>query len=133
MASPEVWFDVEAIVNAAALPVPVAWPNLYFDPPEPPAPFVIVEIEGDASAPLEMGGGGWQEDGTIAFHVMVPSGTGWTEGAELRKTIADLFRGRPAAPVLYRGVRFEPGTADDDGNWYNFGLRVTYGFQDVTA
>lgn len=129
MSSPAVWTDARARLEAAAL-APVAWPNEAFAPPEPPGPWIAVEVYGDLSEPIEIGGGTWQESGTLLLHVMVPTGTGIAAGLALRKAAANLFRGLPPGPVLYDGARFDPGGADDDGLWHRLSVGISYRYQD---
>lgn len=133
MSSPDVWIDARARLEAADLGgATIAWPNEPFDLPEPLAPYLVAEISGDMSEPIELGSGGtWQEDGTVWVHVMVPSFTGLTDGLALRKTVANLFRGVSAGGIVYRGAQMDPGgTADDAGNWFRLSLGVQYVFQD---
>lgn len=132
MASPEVWTDARARLEAAALGgTTIAWPNEPFDLPEPLAPYLVAEISGDMSEPIELGSGGtWQEDGTVWVHVMVPVGEGITAGLALRKTIANLFRGVIAGGIVYRSAQMDPGGTDDEGNWFRLSLGVQYIFQD---
>jgi hypothetical protein len=132
MSSPEVWADARARLEAGGLSVPFAWPNEAFTNPEPPAPWLLVEISGDLSAPLELGRDGvWQEDGAILVHVMVPTGTGVTDGLALRKAVANLFRGLPPGPVTYHGATFDPGgPGDDTGVYHRLSLSIRYRYQD---
>lgn len=131
MASPEVWTEARARLEGAGLGVPIAWPNEAFAPPEPPAPFVVVEISGDVSEPLELGPGAvWQEHGTLWCHVMTPAGVGIADALVLRKQIANLFRGLPPAPVVWRGAQMDPGGMSDDGAWHRLTLGVHYTYQD---
>jgi len=134
MSSPEVWTDAQVLIRdtAATLDIPVAWPNEVFDAlPEPPAPFVAVELQGDGAEPYEMTGGVWREDGSLYLHVMVPTGSGITEGLRLRKALADGFRGLPPRAVVYSSFGFDPGSNDEEGNWHRLTLRVFYHYQDI--
>ncbi|MFT8245198.1 phage tail terminator-like protein [Roseomonas sp. BN140053] len=133
MSSPEVWADARVLITAgaAALSLPVAWPNETFSPPEPLGPFLAVEVSGDGAEPLELGGGVWVEDGAIHLHVMVPTGWGITQGLQLRKALADGFRGLPPRAVVYDRFTLDPGGMDEDGNWFRLSLRVAYRYQDI--
>ncbi|MFC0410942.1 phage tail terminator-like protein [Roseomonas elaeocarpi] len=134
MSSPEVWADAQVLIRdtAATQGLPVAWPNEVFDDlPEPPAPFVAVEIRGDGAEPYELGGGVWREDGSLYLHVMVPTGSGITAGLQLRKAFADGFRGLPPRTVIYDSFSFDPGSDDEEGNWHRLTLRVAYHYQDI--
>lgn len=135
MSSPEVWADARARLEAAApgLGLTVAWPNEGFTLPEPPAPWLLVEIQGELSRPIELGGATWQEAGALLLHVMVPVGTGTAAGLTLRKALANLFRTATGAPVglLWRDARMDPaGEPDDRGLYRPLSLAVEYQWQD---
>lgn len=135
MSSPEVYQDARTLIadGAAQIGLPVAWPNAAFDVPEPPAPFLAVEVMGDGAEPYELGGGVWVEDGTIEVAVVVPTGTGIEQGLTLRKAVAGWFRGLPAREVTYDRFIMDPGGMDEDGNWFRLPLRVSYRFQSISA
>jgi len=133
MSSPEVYADAKALIvdGAAQIGLPVAWPNEPFREPEPPAPFLAVEVMGDGAEPYELGGGVWVEDGTVGVAVVVPTGVGISEGLALRKQVTSWFRGLPPRSVLYDRFILDPGGMDEDGNWFRLGLRVAYRYQDI--
>ena len=135
MSSPEVYQDARTLIadGAAQIGLPVAWPNRKFQAPEPPAPFLAVEVMGDGAEPYELGGGVWVEDGTVEVAVVVPTGTGIEQGLALRKAVAGWFRGLPAREVTYGRFIMDPGGMDEDGNWFRLPLRVSYRFQSISA
>jgi hypothetical protein len=126
---------VQAVADALGLVL--AWPNENADEPEPDGTgalpmFVAVEIEADATAPLEVGGSMWQEQGRVTVHVLVPTGTGIAEGLAARKAFANGFRGQPPGPLLWDAFSFPPGGSDlESGNWYRLSLGIAYRFTDV--
>lgn len=139
VASPEVWAEAQAIVQAAAdaLGLLVSWPNAEIEEPEalPDGtlpPFLAVEIEADGAEPIELGGATWDEQGTLWLHLLIPTGSGITEGGQIRKALADAFRGRPGGALLWSRYRFPPGGQDENsGNWYRLSLGVEYSFTDA--
>ena len=137
MSSPEVWIDARSRIEAAALVSAerVSWPNEAFDLPDhtaSPAPlWLALETSGNLSAPVEIGGGVWQEDGAIWVHCFAPTGTGVLDLRQLAKSVANTFRDLPPAPVIYTGAEIgmgEPG--DENGNWYRISVRIEYRYQD---
>ncbi|MBC9176767.1 phage tail terminator-like protein [Pseudoroseomonas ludipueritiae] len=131
MSSPDVWLDARAIIadGAAQAGLTVAWPNEPFDLPEPPAPFLAVDLRADGSEPMELGPGVWLEEGMIDVAVVIPTGSGITEGVALRKQAADWFRGLPPRAVLYDRFIFDAGGDDEEGNWHRLPLKIAYRFQ----
>ena len=137
MSSPEVWLDARGRIEAAALVPPqlIHWPNEPFTEPDVaaiPVPlWLMVEISANLSAPIEIGGGVWQEDGSLWVHAFAPTGTGSLELRQLAKAVANTFRGLPPGPVVYTGAEIgmgEPG--DENGNWYRISTRIEYRYQD---
>jgi len=115
---------------AAGLGVPLSEENGRFKAPEPPAPWAHVEFVGDGSEPRELQGAFWVENGFVAVHVMVPTGTGQREAIRLREELSKAFRGLPPRVVVYDRFAFDPGGNDEDGNWYRATLRVFYRLQE---
>jgi len=138
MSSPEVWAEARSIIEAgaAALGVPVAWPNEKFPGLNPyredgtAQRWLLVETAGDLSDPFGMGGEVWEETGSVTVHVMGPTGAGIADALALRKAVANLFRFRPAGPVTWKGAILDPGGDDEDGNWHRTTVRVRYSFTD---
>lgn len=137
MASPGVWTDVRARIEAAASElggVPFQWPNEpWFDP----APtFVSVDIESEYAAPIEIGrDAAWIEEGRVVFTVLVPEGTGAVAADGLGKAIVNVLRlGPPPHPVEYgrgavTGAQAEGGT----GGYFVRIAHVSYRYQDRPA
>jgi hypothetical protein len=139
MASPEVWAAARVRVQAVAtaLGLTVHWPNEASEEPEFDGSgglplFVAVDIEADATAPIEIGGSMWRETGRVSVHVLVPSGTGIDAGLAARKAFADGFRGAQAGALLWDEFTFPPGGTDQaEGNWYRLSLGVAYRYTDA--
>jgi len=139
MASPAVWTAARAKVQAVAdaLGLTVAWPNEPSEEPEFDGTgalpmFAAVEIEADATAPLEIGGSMWRESGRVSVHVLVPSGTGIDAGLAARKAFADGFRGQAPGALLWDEFTFPPGGQDQgEGNWFRLSLGIAYRYTDA--
>ena len=139
MASPEVWLDARPRVQAVAdaLGIVAAWPNEAAQEPEPDGTgnlplWCSVEIEADASAPYEIGGSMWQEQGRLSVHVFLPTGAGIEAGLAARKAFADAFRGLPPGALLWDDFMFPAGGTDQaEGNWYRLSLGIGYRFTDA--
>jgi hypothetical protein len=139
--TPEVWDDARARIAtvAADLGLPVAWPNEDGQTwVAPPVPWLEIEASSAASAPIEIGGGIWREDGTIWLHLMLPLGTGIRDGLVQRKAFSAAFRSDggalPGAPVglFYRDHTFDPLGADD-GVYRRLSLLIHYDYQDIVT
>jgi len=141
MSSPEVWADARARIAAQAesLGLPVVWPNEPQEEPEPldgedgtlPA-FLAVEITADGEEPIELGAGAWRERGNVWIHVLIPSGAGIADGLQMRKAMANAFRGLDPAALVYDGFSFPPGGTDEGaGNFYRLSLGISYSFTDA--
>lgn len=137
--SPEVWDDMlpRILAAAASLGLPVLMPNEDAgERPNPPAPWIDLEVSANSSETIELGGRIWNEEGTIWIHVMVPVGTGIATGLALRKGMANAFRvvPDPIMGLVYRNeMAMDPaGPATDDGVYRPLTLLVRYHFQDTT-
>jgi hypothetical protein len=137
--SPAVWDDVlpRILAAAASLGLLVVLPNEDAgERPNPPAPWLDLEISANSSETIELGGAIWNEEGTIWLHVMVPVGTGIATGLALRKGLANAFRGVTDSVVglVYRNeMAMDPaGPATDDGVYRPLTLLIRYHFQDTT-
>lgn len=139
MASPEVWADAQARVAAVAtaLGLTVNYPNAETQEPELgddgvlPS-FLAIEIEADGAAPYELGNSIWLEDGRLWVHVLIPTGSGITDGLAIRKAVANAFRATPnSGAILWDAFSFPPGGRDESsGNWFRLSLGISYRFTD---
>ena len=98
MASDAVYDAVKAHVVVGWTATPIAWENEHFERPEPPAPWVAVDFEGDLYAQASMGApiqteNLWRERGTVWFRVHVPINTGGRLARQRARQLADLFKG----------------------------------------
>lgn len=133
MSSPVPFADASAKINAANLGVAIAWPNITFKKPNPPALWLDVESTSHVIAPVELGGGVWQEEGTLYLSVFAPAGTGSTAARTLAKTVSNIFRGQYGGPVIYLGGSIGNGTiSEPDGMWWVITVTVDWRYQDTT-
>lgn len=139
--SPAVFDDFVPRVQAvaAALGISIVLPNEDSSSirPIPPAPWLDIEVSAQASTAIELGGGVWDEQGTIWLHLMIPVGAGMRDGLVMRKALANSFRGITDAAVglAYRNdMAMDPmGPGSDDGVYRRLSLLIRYHFQDRTT
>jgi hypothetical protein len=129
--SPDPWSDARARLEAAALPYPVEWPNEPFTTPDL-APWLSVEAEGDVLEPIELGGGAWEERGTLMVHVCIPLGTGSALGRQIAKDIANIYRGVNGL-TLYRRASIGAGVPTEDGRWWVLTVTLEWTYTDRPA
>lgn len=131
--SPEPWADARARLIAAALGLPISWPNEPFDQPDASAgAYVEVESTGDVLAPIEYGGGGWQEEGRLYFHVNTPAYTGSDQARAVAKDIANVYRFTGPGPTRYFGAAIGPGQPNEtNGAWWTLTVIVDWKYQDT--
>lgn len=133
MSSPAPFNDIRTRLNAAALGVPIAWPNEPFKRPVPPAAWLSVQVTSTHNAPIELGGGVWQEEGVAYTDVHVPVGTGSDTARTLAKSVADVFRAVPPQPVVYCGGSIGDGEVSSaDGMWWTITVTIDWRYQDTT-
>lgn len=136
MASPEAWLDARRRLEAAALGVPIEWPNEAFTAPtEGDRLHLVVEIAGDVAQPAEMDPAGiWLEEGTLYVHVLIAAGRGSLRPRVLAKHVVGLFRGLPAGPMLYRRASIGAGhRPEKDGEWWCLTASIDWVWQDKPA
>lgn len=134
MASDTVYDAIRAHLETYWSATTIAWENEGFEKPEPPAPWVMVEVTGDLYAQMSIGAGNqaenrWDEEGELLMHVMVPAGTGARTARHHAKSLADLFRG---ALLIDDTLEFldasigmgQPG--DEDGMWWRVSVSVDW-------
>jgi hypothetical protein len=141
MASDTVYDAVKAYLSAQwGSTTPIQWENggepgdPPFAKPEPPAPFIAVELTGTLYGQQSIGAGApadnrWDEEGILWIHVMVPTGSGASTARRHAKRLADLFRGTRLLgdSLTFGDARIglgEPG--DDDGNWYRISTDIEW-------
>jgi hypothetical protein len=111
----------------------IAWENEPFEKPEPPAPWIMVEVSGDAYDQASIGAGSpsanrWREEGMVWCHVFAPAGSGSLTARQHAAALADLFRGLELpGDIEFRRLSIglgEPG--DEDGNWWRISLSAEW-------
>lgn len=126
MASGAVYDAIRAYLDGAWTTTPIAWENEQFTPPDPPSPFLEVEMTGTNYGQQSLGASlqrdnRWDEEGVLFLNLQIPLGTGASQGRTYAKTLADLFRG---TRLLSDSLEFRdafigvgrPGRTD--GNWW---------------
>lgn len=144
MSSPAPWNDARSRLEAANLGILLAWPNEAVTLPDAsaavspvtnPLPYMwaAVQMTGYTLAPMEVGdGGAWLETGTLFVHIMTPAGWGTDDARTLGKTVANTFRGLPAAPVVYMRASIGDSAAEDeDGAWWRLTVMIDWRYQDI--
>lgn len=138
--SPVVWADClpRILAAAATIGISVELPNEDAGPrPVPPAPWLDIEAAAETADPIELGAQIWEEHGSIFLHLMIPVGSGISDGLAMRKTFSTAFRAVSGAPLglVYRnGQAFDPlGPGTDDGVYRRLTLIVRYIYQDITS
>lgn len=132
--SPEPWADMRGRIEAADLGVPISWPNEPFTQPDgaPGAYYLSVEAHGDLLAPIELGIGGWQEEGRIFIYISVAADSGTMDARVLAKRITNVFRFHGPNPTIYGAAAIGGGTPDDtEGLWWSMVVTIDYKYQDV--
>jgi hypothetical protein len=126
--SPDPWNDARARLEAAGLNLPTEWPNEGFSIPDL-SMWLSVEASGDMLAPVEIGNGAWQEEGTFTVHVCSPVGSGSADARQVAKDIASAFRG-VAGPVIYRRASIGSGAQTEDGMWWVLSVVIEWTYVD---
>ena len=132
MASGAVYQAIRDHLVATWTATPLAFENEDVDqhgnplPPDPPVPFVEIELTGTSYGQQSIGesrqaDNRWDEEGVLFLHVLVAGGAGSMLARTYAKQLADLFRG---TTLLGGNLEFldsfigrgRPG--ERDGNWY---------------
>lgn len=134
MSSPAPFADISAKIEAAALGYPIAYPNVPFKRPNPPGPWLRVDVTSNTLAPIELGARVWQEDGTAYVDVFVPAGSGSSTARTIAKDVANVFRGLGPEDVVYLGGSIGQGTiAEVDGMWWCLTVTIDWRYQDIST
>ncbi len=113
---------------------PLAWDNEQFQKPEPPAPFVMVQITGDLYEQMTIGAetreaNRWEETGQLLLTVIVPLGTGSAIARMHAENLGNLFRGvtLDASDIEFLDISIGVGVAaEDDGPWWALPMRIDW-------
>ncbi|WP_255211702.1 phage tail terminator-like protein [Pseudescherichia vulneris] len=76
-------------VIAASLGLPIAWPNIAFDPPD--GPYARVYVLPAQTVGQDLEGQIRTYQGILQVNIIVPAGSGVTQTRELAQSIADAF------------------------------------------
>lgn len=74
---------------AASLGLPIAWPNIAFDPPD--APYARVYVLPAQTVGQDLEGQIRTYQGILQVNIIVPAGSGVTNARELAQSTADAF------------------------------------------
>lgn len=132
MASGTVYDAIRAYLEARWSATTIAWENETFNRPEPPAPWVMVEMIGDLYGRMSIGAGDedrWDEEGVLLLHIYAPAGTGASTARGYAKSLADLFRGERllSDDLEFRDASIGMGQpGDDDGMWWKISVSIDW-------
>lgn len=134
MSSDVVFTAVQDFLTANFNTCPVIYENDIGTLPDPPSPWVMIEIYGNFYNQMSMGSGipsgdHWREEGAVLMHVMTPVGTGSLRGRQIATQLAELFKGLKLAGPDVRFADLSIGggmTQTDDGNWYPLSVRAEW-------
>ena len=76
-------------VIAASLGLPIAWPNIAFDPPD--APYARIYVLPAQTVGQDLEGQIRTYQGILQVNIIVPAGSGVTSARELAQSTADAF------------------------------------------
>ncbi|HEY4136493.1 MAG TPA: phage tail terminator-like protein [Alphaproteobacteria bacterium] len=119
-------------------PAPLVYENEKFDKPEPPAPWIYVEVIGTLFDAASIGAGDdesnlYREDGQVFFHVFVPKGSGSVTARGLGEQLATLFRGREllGGKMIFPSASIgDNAVGSDDGNWWRMTAAIAFQRED---
>lgn len=134
MSSDVVYTAIHDFLVAQFTAAPLVFENeSSFQTPEPPSPWVMVEVYGYMFEQVSTGSGTpiqdkWREEGAVICHVMCPVNTGSLAGRQMAAQIAELFRGRRLEPdIRFADLSIGSGMVQiDDGNWWPISLRAEW-------
>lgn len=76
-------------VIAASLGLPIAWPNISFDPPD--APYIRLYVLPAQTVSQDLAGQMRTYQGILQVNIIVPAGSGVTQARGLAQSVADAF------------------------------------------
>lgn len=134
MSSDVVYTAVQNFLLANFTTAPLVFENdPAFEMPEPPSPWVLVEIYGNTFNQISFGSGlpvtdKWREEGAVLCHVMCPVNTGTLTGRQIATTLAGMFQGLKIEPdIRFGDLSIGAGmTQIDDGNWFPLSARFEW-------
>ena len=130
--SPGPWNDARLRLLAGFPSTPIEWPNEPFTQPDGVL-WLSVETVGDVDIPIEIGGGGWMEEGRLFVHVMAPAFSGSDASRVLAKQVANTFRGIGPNLTVYTGASIGGGErADEQGTLWRLTVVIDWRYQDTS-
>lgn len=132
--TPVPWADARSKIIAAALGVPIEWPNEPFtEPSDTGTVWLSVSMVTSHIAPVEIGSGVWQEEGTLYVDVIVGQGSGVDLASAMVKRVINLFRGLAPQPVIWLAVGVDSGSGRNGahGLWWSTLAAIDFRYQDI--
>lgn len=133
MASDTVFTAVKTYLTANFSACPLTWENDAYQPASPPAPWMLIQFEGDLFEQITIGAGTpaanlWREQGAVLAHGFVPSGTGSLLARQNLVAMATLLRGLELTPAIrFRAMSIgDYGAGSEDGNYWGLSLRADF-------
>jgi hypothetical protein len=136
MASPETFDAFQARLNSAWNETPLVFENDGYQLPDMPAPFLYVEIYGDAYDQESFGApeqNMFLEEGATYLHMMVPSFTGSRQARVYVNAALNLFREQPIGDLFMPKMSIgagEPGR--DFPNYWALTGTIEWYRRDIT-
>ena len=127
-------------MDAARPLVPIAWPNIQFDPADDYTPGThqgwarVALVGGDAEIASAGGTGSrrWRHYGVVVVQVFTPLGKGAAMALAIADDVATAFRGVTASGVVLRAPTVRPIGTDAEGAFWQCNIETPYRY-DQTA
>jgi len=124
---------IKAYLQANWSSAPIVYENEPIPRPEPPSPWLMIEMVGNIFEQSSIGSGHpttnrWIEEGYLLAHVHVPLGTGDTTASGLAEGLANTLRG-VVLPGDLRLQNMSIGAGDpgaDIGPWWRLTVRADF-------
>lgn len=120
--------DLRTYLNDNWTATPISWPNVEFEPPEPPDDFLKFNTQDASSTKLEVGKSGMSEyPGVLFLGINVPAGSGRRQAKKYQDDLRNLFEFENIGIVDVRNFQPTVVGKSEDGIWWqenaNFGFR----------
>lgn len=134
MSTPVPFNDARERLQAADLGVPVEWPNTQFKAPSPPGVWIAMDMESESMQPIELGGGVWEERGTLMLDIIIPDNWGTDFARVVAQNIILAFRGVSSGSLYYERAQIgNSGPDPERGKYYVMPVRIAWRYQDITV
>lgn len=132
MSGSSILAGMKALVSGVT--TPIYWPSMRIIPPDPPSPFVWVEITGLGGTLLGSGTNPLSERaGFTRFHIFIPYGDAIEEAYAIADTLTGLYAVQANAGGCQGLQTFAPtapeiGAQSDDGLWYGVSISAPWSY-----